>query len=87
MAGVKDMDLDPGYTYLLTHMWKNNLTEMDFSEAEITAAFDAITGQSLLIIPTANGYKIMIGSREMAEKMAEGLDVETGGVNPGVTLN
>lgn len=86
MAGVKDMDLDPGYAYLLTHMWRNNLTEMDFSEAEITAAFDAILGQALLIIPTENGYKIMLGSREHAEKLAEGLNVETGEVDSGVTL-
>lgn len=87
MAGVKDMDLDPGYTYLLTHMWRNNISELDFSQAEIEATFDAINGMSLLVIPTDRGYKIMLGTREMAEKMAEGLDVETGEVAPGTTLN
>lgn len=86
MAGVKEMDLDPGYTYLVTHMWRNNLTEMDFSEAEITAAFDAILGQSLLIVPTQEGYKVLISTREHAEKLAEGLNLDTGEVDKGVTL-
>lgn len=87
MAGIKEMDLDPGYTYLITHMWKLGLSELNLSEAEITAAFDAIMGQSLLIIPTENGYRIKIDTRENAEMMAEGLNVETGELDAGVTIN
>lgn len=87
MAGIKEMDLDPGYTYLITQMWKMGVDELNISEAEIAAAFDAINGQSLLIIPTENGYRIKIDTRANAEMMAQGLDVETGIPDAGVTLN
>lgn len=87
MAGIKEMDLDPGYTYLITHMWKLGLDELNITDAEITAAFDAINGQSLLIIPTENGYRIKIDTRANAEMMAEGLDLETGALDAGVTIN
>lgn len=87
MAALKEMDLDPGFTYLLAYMWRQGLDQLDISEAEITAAFDAIEGQSLLIIPTQTGYRIKIDSRANAEMMAEGLDVETGEVDKGVTIN
>jgi hypothetical protein len=68
-------------------MWRNCLTEMEFSQAEIDATFDAMDGQALLIVPTDRGFKIMLGTRERAQQMAEGLDVETGEVQPGVTIN
>lgn len=87
MADVKEMDIDPGYAFLATYMWRHGITELEFSEGEVTAAFDAIMGQSLLIIPTENGYRIKIDTRENAEMMAEGLNVETGELDAGVTIN
>lgn len=87
MAGTKDMDLDPGYTFLVTYMWRNGVTELDFAQSEVIAAFDSIVGMSLLIVPTDRGHKIMIGTREQAELMSQGLNVETGAVDPGATLN
>lgn len=87
MADVKEMDIDPGYAFLATYMWRHGITELEFSEGEVTAAFDAMEGQSILIVPTQAGHKILIGSREMAEKLSEGLDLETGEIDAGVTIN